>query len=85
MRQNPSASAGASYGDFRGLTVSPLRISKLPILLGFGELLTTPSTHRVRSICSRVLRYARVAERQCRDVAADLIRLLVPAEPEKKG
>ena len=39
-------------------------------------------THRVRSICSRVLRYARVAERQCRDVAADLIGLLVPAEAE---
>jgi hypothetical protein len=36
----------------------------------------------VRSICSRVLRYARVAERQCRDVAADLIGLLVPAEAE---
>ena len=38
--------------------------------------------YRERSICSRVLRYARAAERQCRDVAADLITLLVPVEAE---
>ena len=29
-----------------------------------------------------MLRYARTAERQCRDVAADLITLLVPVEAE---
>ena len=38
--------------------------------------------HRERSICSRVVRYARAAERQCRDVADDLITLLVPGEAE---
>lgn len=38
--------------------------------------------HRVRSICSRVLRYARSTGRKCQDVAADLIGLLVPVEPE---
>lgn len=39
-------------------------------------------THRVRSICSRVLRYARATGRKCEDIAADLIGLLVPVEPE---
>jgi hypothetical protein len=29
--------------------------------------------HRVRSICSRVFRYARATGRQCEDVAADLV------------
>jgi integrase len=38
--------------------------------------------HRVRSICSRVLRYAKATGRQCQDVAADLIGLLTPVEPE---
>lgn len=38
--------------------------------------------HRVRSICSRVLRYARATGRKCEDVAADLIGLLIPVEPE---
>jgi integrase len=39
--------------------------------------------HRVRSICSRVLRYARATGRKCEDVAADLIGLLIPVEPEQ--
>jgi hypothetical protein len=38
--------------------------------------------HRVRSICSRVLRYAKATGRQREDVAADLIGLLTPVEPE---
>ena len=38
--------------------------------------------HRVRSICSRVLRYARATGRKCEDVAVDLIGLLIPVEPE---
>jgi integrase len=38
--------------------------------------------HRVRSICSRVLRYARATGRKCEDVAADLIGLLVSVESE---
>jgi integrase len=39
--------------------------------------------HRVRSICSRVLRYSRATGRKCEDAAADLIGLLVPVEPEQ--
>jgi hypothetical protein len=39
--------------------------------------------HRVRSICSRVLRYSRATGRKCEDVAADLIGLLVPVESEQ--
>ena len=54
----------------------------LELLRGIESRGTFELTHRARSICSRVLRYARVAERQCRDVAADLIGLLVPAEAE---
>jgi hypothetical protein len=38
--------------------------------------------HRVRSICCRVLRYARATGRKCEDVAADLIGLLIPVESE---
>jgi len=38
--------------------------------------------HRVRSICSRVLRYARATGRQCEDVAIDLIGSLTPVESE---
>lgn len=38
--------------------------------------------HRVRSICSRVLRYAKATGRACEDVAATLIGLLTPVEPE---
>src|SRR6185437_9037147 len=38
--------------------------------------------HRVRSICSRVLRYARATGRQCEDVASDLVGSLTPVESE---
>jgi integrase len=38
--------------------------------------------HRVRSICSRVLRYARATGRKCEDVAADLVGVLIPVVPE---
>jgi integrase len=38
--------------------------------------------HRVRSICSRVFRYARATGRQCEDVAADLVGSLTPVESE---
>jgi hypothetical protein len=38
-------------------------------------------TFRARA-CSRVLRYARATGRKCEDVAADLIGLLGPVEPE---
>lgn len=38
--------------------------------------------HRVRSICSPVFRYARATDRECSDVAADLIGMLAPVEPE---
>lgn len=38
--------------------------------------------HRVRAICSRVLRYARATGRQCEDVAADLVGSLTPVESE---
>ena len=38
--------------------------------------------HRVRAICSRVLRYARATGRQCKDVAADLLGSLTPVESE---
>ena len=50
--------------------------------------------HRVRSMCSRVLRYARATGRHCEDIAADLIGTLIPVraspraaitEPEKTG
>jgi integrase len=34
--------------------------------------------HRVRAICSRVLRYARATGRKCEDVAADLVGILTP-------
>jgi hypothetical protein len=37
---------------------------------------------RVRSICSRVLRYAKAMGRHCEDVGADLIGLLTPVESE---
>jgi hypothetical protein len=38
--------------------------------------------HRLRSICSRVLRYAKATGRQCEDLPADLIGQLTPVEPE---
>lgn len=38
--------------------------------------------HRVRSICSRVLRYARATGRRCEDVAADLLGVLIPVTSE---
>jgi integrase len=38
--------------------------------------------HRVRSICSRVFRFARATGRQCQDIAADLIGSLTPVEKE---
>jgi integrase len=38
--------------------------------------------HRVRSIFSRVLRYAKGAGRRCDDVAADLVGILIPVESE---
>ena len=38
--------------------------------------------HRVRAICSRVLRYARATGRECMDVAADLVGSLTPVESE---
>lgn len=38
--------------------------------------------HRVRSICSRVFRYARATGRQCDDIAADLVGSLTPVESE---
>jgi len=37
--------------------------------------------HRVRSICSRVLRYARATGRKCEDVAADLYSMLCVGAP----
>jgi hypothetical protein len=61
-------------------------------LLGAPELLevlrriesrgTYNLAHRVRSICSRVLRYARATGRKCEDVAADLVGILTPVESE---
>jgi hypothetical protein len=36
--------------------------------------------HRVRSICSRVLRYGKATGRSCQDVAAELVDLLVPVQ-----
>jgi hypothetical protein len=38
--------------------------------------------HRVRSICSRVFRYARATGRKCEDLAADLVGMLTPVESE---
>ena len=38
--------------------------------------------HRVRSICSRVFRYARATGRRCEDVAADLLGSLMPVASE---
>ncbi len=38
--------------------------------------------HRVRSICSRIFRYARATGRPCQDVAADLLGSLIPVESE---
>lgn len=38
--------------------------------------------HRVRSICSRVLRYARATGRPCEDVASDLVGSLTPVQSE---
>ena len=38
--------------------------------------------HRVRAICSRILRYARATGRKCENVAADLGGALIPIAPE---
>jgi integrase len=38
--------------------------------------------HRLRSICSRVLRYARATGRRCQDVAGDLLCVLTPTHRE---
>lgn len=38
--------------------------------------------HRVRAVCSRVLRYARATGRHCDDIAADLVGSLTPVESE---
>jgi integrase len=38
--------------------------------------------HRVRSVCSRIFRYARATGRRCEDVAADLVGSLTPVESE---
>jgi integrase len=61
-------------------------------LLGAPELLevlrriesrgTYDLAHRVRSICSRVFRYARATGRKCEDLAADLVGILTPVESE---
>ena len=61
-------------------------------LLGAPELLeilrriesrgTHDLAHRVRSICSRVFRYARATGRKCEDLAADLVGILTPVESE---
>ena len=55
----------------------------LSIIKRIEERGTFELAHRVRSICSRVLRYARATGRKCEDVAADLIGLLVPVESEQ--
>lgn len=54
----------------------------LAVLRRIEERGTFELAHRVRSICSRVLRYAKATGRRCEDVAADLIGLLVPYESE---
>lgn len=41
--------------------------------------------HRVRSICSRVLRYARATGRKSEDVAADLVGILTPVASQHRA
>lgn len=54
----------------------------LTVLRRIEERGTFELAHRVRSICSRVLRYGKATGRRCEDVATDLIGLLVPYESE---
>src|SRR5712691_5428741 len=64
---------------FRSALTGPDLMSVLRRIESRG---TFELSHRVRSICSRVLRYAGATGRKCEDVAADLIGLLIPVEPE---
>jgi integrase len=64
--------------DVKDLT-SPELLNVLRTIEARG---TFELAHRVRSICSRVLRYGRATGRECEDVAADLSALLTPVEPE---
>jgi len=64
--------------DVRLLTAREL----LEVLRRIESRETYDLAHRVRSICSRVLRYARATGRQCEDVASDLVGSLTPVESE---
>lgn len=64
--------------DVRLLTAREL----LEVLRRIESRGTCDLAHRVRSICSRVLRYARATGRQCKDVAADLMGSLSPVESQ---
>src|SRR6185312_11963686 len=64
--------------DVRLLTAREL----LEVLRRIESRETYDLAHRVRSICSRVLRYARATGRQCEDVASDLVGSLAPVESE---
>lgn len=66
-----------------GQAVQRLRASELlEVLRRIESRGTYDLAHRVRSICSRVFRYARATGRQCPDVAADLVGSLIPVESE---
>lgn len=54
----------------------------LRVLRRIEERGTYELAHRVRSICSRVLRYGRATGRKCQDVAADLGDLLTPVQSQ---
>jgi hypothetical protein len=64
--------------DVRGLRAPEL----LEVLRRIESRGTHDLAHRVRSICSRVFRYARATGRHCEDVAADLLGSLIPVESE---
>ncbi len=63
-----------------------VRLLSAPALLEVLRRIESRGTyslaHRVRSICSRVLRYARATGRKCEDVAADLVGVLIPVASE---
>lgn len=56
--------------------------SLLKVLRRIEERGTFELAHRVRSICSRVFRYANASGRTCQDVAKELTGLLVPVQSE---
>ncbi len=72
--------------DFPYIDQQDLRLLRAPDLLEVLRRIESRGTydlaHRVRSICSRVFRYARATGRRCEDIAADLIGSLTPVESE---